>query len=143
MRFSLTRREVIFLAALLFFSFMVRVLFFSHQGYITDLNYFEYWFKTAAIYGPRVFYNAVSWVDYPPFNIYIFWIFGSIANGLSLFGSSLMAYIIKLPPNIFDLATSTLVFIFVRKRSDLKMALTATALYAFNPAVIFNAAIWG
>ena len=143
MRIPFERREVSILVALLFFSLVVRVLFFPLPGYKNDLAAFEYWFKNAATYGPRPFYSVVSWVDYPPFNIYIFWIFGSIANGLSLFGSSLMAYIIKLPPNIFDLATSTLIFIFVRKRSNLKRALTATALYAFNPAVIFNTAIWG
>lgn len=143
MRISFARREVTILVALLFFSLVVRVVFFPFPGYKNDLGTFESWFYTAAMYGPRVFYNVVNWVDYPPFNIYIFWIFGSIAKGLSLFGSSLMAYIIKLPPNIFDLATSMLIFIVVRKRSDLKMALIATALYAFNPAVIFNAAIWG
>ena len=143
MKIYFIRREIILLAALLFLSFVVRVLFFSHPGYIWDLNTFENWFNTAAKFGLRPFYNVVRWVDYPPFNVYIFWFFGSIAKELSLFGSNLMIYIIKLPPNIFDLATSILIFIFVRKRSDLKMALIATALYAFNPAVIFNAAIWG
>ncbi len=49
----------------------------------------------------------------------------------------------KLPPNLFDMATAFLIFAFVRKRLDFKMALLATALYAFNPAVIFNAAVWG
>jgi dolichyl-phosphate-mannose-protein mannosyltransferase len=143
MRILFQKREVTILAALLFFSLLVRVLLFPFPGYKNDLGTLESWFKTAATYGPRVFYNVASWVDYPPFNIYIFWIFGSIAKGLSLFGSSLMACIIKLPPTIFDLATSTLIFIFVRKRFDLNMALLATTLYTFNPAVIFNLAIWG
>jgi Gpi18-like mannosyltransferase len=49
----------------------------------------------------------------------------------------------KLPPNLFDMATAFLIFVFVRKRLDFNMALLATALYAFNPAVLFNAAIWG
>jgi len=143
MRISFEKREVTILVALLFFSLAVRVLVFPFPGCKNDLRAYESWFYTAAVYGPRIFYNVVKWVDYPPFNIYIFWVFGSIAKGLSLFGSSLMAHIIKLPPSIFDLATSMLIFIFVRKRSDLKMALMATALYAFNPAVIFNSGIWG
>ncbi|UCC58400.1 MAG: glycosyltransferase family 39 protein [Candidatus Bathyarchaeum sp.] len=140
---SFDRREATILVVLLFSALVVKVLFFPLPGCENDLSAFESWFNTAATYGPRVFYNVVNWVDYPPFNIYIFWVFGSIAESLSLFGSSLMAYIIKLPPTLFDLATSVLIFIFVRKRSDLKMALIATALYAFNPAVIFNVAIWG
>jgi Gpi18-like mannosyltransferase len=36
-----------------------------------------------------------------------------------------------------------LIYVFVRKRLDFKSALLAAALYAFNPAVIFNAAVWG
>ncbi len=50
---------------------------------------------------------------------------------------------IKLVPNLFDLATSVLIYFFVRKQSTFKLALLATALYTFNPAVIFNAAVWG
>jgi Gpi18-like mannosyltransferase len=46
-------------------------------------------------------------------------------------------------PNLFDTGTAFLIFTFVRKRLDFKIALLATALYAFNPAVIFNAAVWG
>jgi Gpi18-like mannosyltransferase len=54
-----------------------------------------------------------------------------------------MFYIIKLLPNLFDTATAFLIFVFVRKRLDFKAAMLAAALYAFNPAVIFNAAVWG
>ena len=143
MRCPFERREVTLLAGLLFFSFLVRILFFPNPGFENDLRAYEVWFNTAAKYGPRPFYNVVIWTDYPPFNVYIFWVFGSIAKNLSFFGSTLMRYIIKLPPNIFDLATSTIIFIFVRKRLNLKMALTSTTLYAFNPALIFDAAVWG
>jgi dolichyl-phosphate-mannose-protein mannosyltransferase len=143
MRFPFEKREVAFLAGLLFFAFVVRILFFSNPGYENDLRIYEYWFNTAATYGPRLFYTLVSFVDYPPLNVYIFWVFGSVAENFGLFGSSLMRYIIKLPPNIFDLATSALIFIFVRKHFNLRWALIATALYAFNPAMIFDAALWG
>ena len=139
----LSKRNIIFLALLLFFVFMVRVFLFHFSGFKGDLGAFEGWFNTAATYGPRVFYNKVNWVDYPPLNVYIFWLFGSIAKSLSLFGSPNIIYIIKLPPTIFDVATSTLIFTFVQKRFGLKTALLATTVYAFNPAVIFNSAIWG
>jgi dolichyl-phosphate-mannose-protein mannosyltransferase len=143
MKFPFERREVALLAGLLFASLVVRILLFPNPGFENDLHTYESWFNTAATYGPRPFYNVVSWTDYPPFNVYIFWVFGLIAKNLSLFGSNLIRYIIKLPPNIFDLATSTLIFIFVRKHHNSNMALTATALYAFNPAIIFDAAVWG
>ncbi len=141
--FSFEKREVLALAALLFIAFMVRFAFFSNQGYAAvDTRDFMTWFQTAADYGPRTFYTR-TWCDYPPFNIYFFWVFGLLAKSLSLFGTSLFTYVMKLPANLFDMATAFLIFAFVRKRLDFKMALLATVLYAFNPAVIFNAAVWG
>jgi Gpi18-like mannosyltransferase len=141
--FSFEKREVITLAALLSLSFLVRFLLFPTQGYVNDLNTYASWFNTAADNGPRVFYSVVSWCDYPPFNVYFFWGFGSIAKALSLSGTPSIFYFVKLLPNLFDIATAFLIFVFVRKRLDFKAALLATALYAFNPAVIFNAAVWG
>ena len=115
---------------------------FPTQGCVNDLNTFAYWFNTAAEHGPRVFYSVVGWCDYPPFNVYFFWGFGSLAKALSLSGSAIF-YIVKLLPNLFDTATAFLIYVFVRKRLDFKAAMLATGLYAFNPAVVFNAAVWG
>jgi Gpi18-like mannosyltransferase len=146
-KFSFEKREVLALAGLLSLSLIVRFLLFPTQGYENDLNTFAYWFNTAADNGPRVFYRVVlenaGWIDYPPFNVYFFWGFGSLAKALSLSGTPATYSIIKLLPNIFDIATAFLIYIFVRQRLDFKAALLATALYAFNPAVIFNAAVWG
>jgi Gpi18-like mannosyltransferase len=103
---------------------------------------FTLWFQTAAESGPRLFYNLI-WSDYPPLNVYLFWGFGSLAKALSLFGTPLIVYVIKLVPNLFDTATAVLIFLFVRRRLDFKAAILATALYAFNPAVIFNTSVWG
>jgi Gpi18-like mannosyltransferase len=141
------KREILALAGLLSLSFIVRFLLFPTQGYANDLTTFAYWFNTAAEHGPRAFYTVVfeaaGWIDYPPFNVYFFWGFGSLAKVLSLSGTPSIYYIIKLLPNLFDTATAVLIYIFVRKRLDFKSALLTTALYAFNPAVIVNAAVWG
>ncbi|MCX8153532.1 MAG: hypothetical protein N3E52_03755, partial [Candidatus Bathyarchaeota archaeon] len=107
-----------------------------------DTRDFMVWFQTAADYGPRTFY-ARTWCDYPPLNIYIFWVFGLLAKSLALYGTATFTYVMKLPPNLFDMATACLIYVFVRKRSYFKMALSAAGLYAFNPAVVFNAAVWG
>jgi len=124
-------------------AFIIRVLLFSSQGYQNDIDTFSSWFNTAADYGPRLFYNTVAWCDYPPFNIYLFWGFGSLAQMLGLFGTPFIAYIIKLVPSIFDLLTVGLIYLFVQKQSSFKIGILAAALYAFNPTVIFNAAVWG
>ena len=143
--FSFEKREVLALVGLLALSFLIRLLLFPTQGYVNDLNTFAYWFNTAAEHGPRVFYTVVfeaaGWIDYPPLNVYFFWGFGSLANALS--ETSSIFHFIKLLPNLFDTATALLIFVFVRKRLDFKAAMLATALYAFNPAVVFNAAVWG
>ncbi len=129
-------------------SFAVRFLLFPLPGAEGDLYYFAQWFHAAADHGPRVFYNVVTsynvlFCDYPPFNVYLFWMFGSLAKSLSLFGTSLINYVIKLLPALFDVATVFLIFAFVRKRFDFKTSLVTAALYAFNPAVIFDSAVWG
>ena len=146
MNFSFAKREVIIMVVLLLVAFIVRVLLFPLQGYQNDMGTFSYWFNTAAEYGVRPFYTVVlrdiGWIDYPPFNVYIFWVFGSLARAVSAFGISMVS-IVKLAPNLFDLGTAALIYIFVRKQLSFKQSLLATALYAFNPAVIFNVAIWG
>jgi len=129
------------LLLLLLLSLTVRILLFPLPGYKNDLSIFATWFNGAAENGIRVFYNVVG-SDYPPFNVYLFWIFGSIAKQLSLSGASLV-YLIKLLPSLFDTATAFLIFVFVRKRLGFNMSLLTSALYAFNPAVIFDAAVWG
>lgn len=144
--FSFAKREITILAIVLFVAFIVRVLLFPLQGYQNDMATFSYWFNTAAEHGIRPFYTVVlrdvGWIDYPPFNVYIFWVFGSIAKAVSSLGISTVS-IVKLAPNLFDLGTAALIYFFVRKQLSFKQSLLATALYAFNPAIIFNAAVWG
>ena len=124
-------------------SFVIRVLLFPLQGYQNDMTTFVSWFNAASEFGPRFFYSAVSWCDYPPFNIYLFWGFGSLTHTLGLFETPFVVYVVKLVPNIFDLLIAGLIYLFVQKQLSFKLSLVATALYLFNPAVIFNAAIWG
>lgn len=137
--FSFDKRETIILATVLAISLVVRVLLFPLKGYDIDTNDFIAWFGTAATHGIRPFYSVVGFADYPPFNVYIFWFFGSLANATGIG----IANIVKWVPNLFDLATAGLIFYFVRKQSSFKLAIMSTAFYTFNPAVIFNVAVWG
>ena len=139
---SFNKRETSVLGVLLLVALAVRLLLFPLQGLQGDIDTFISWFNAAANHGIRPFYSVVGTCDYPPFNVYIFWIGGSIANALAAFGVSAVN-VVKLIPNLFDLATAALIFIFVRKQLSFKQALIATTLYAFNPAVVFNSAVWG
>lgn len=127
----------------MFFAFIIRLILFPIPGYEVDLNTFSSWFGTAAQYGPRIFYNVVSWCDYPPFNVYIFWGLGSIANSYSIFGTPQMFYLIKLLPSLFDIATTAVIFVYLRKQTKFSTSLLVAILYVFNPAIIINSAVWG
>jgi len=136
---SPTKREISVLVLLLAISFLIRVLLFPLKGYSVDTGDFASWINTATQQGIRTFYSNAGFIDYPPFNIYIFWIFGSLAKAIGISITSA----VKLIPNIFDIATATLIYVFVRKQASFKTALLATALYTFNPATIYNTAVWG
>ena len=122
---------------------MIRILLSPVPGHSGDLFTFSAWFQTATEHGPRVFYEVTSFSDYPPFNVYIFWVFGSLAKSLSLFGKSSLSYVLKLPSNLFDVATAVLIFVFLRRKLSFEDSILAASLYAFNPATIFNTSIWG
>jgi Gpi18-like mannosyltransferase len=127
-------------------SLVARILLFPVQGCAGDLAAFASWFNAAAAHGPVVFYQVVN-CDYPPLNVYIFWVFGSFAKLLSVSVSPPLGapalYLLKLPSTLFDTATAGLIFVFLRRRFSVDTSLLATSFYAFNPATIFNASIWG
>jgi Gpi18-like mannosyltransferase len=135
------RLEYLSLAALALVALAVRLLLFPVQGYKNDVDIFVQWLRTAAD-GVPGFYER-GFCDYPPLNVYIFWAFGSLARSLSLFGTDFVTYVVKLIPSLFDVATVCLIFVFVRDRLSFKASIAAAAVYAFNPAVIFNSAVWG
>ena len=134
------RGEAAIVVIVLAVSLLVRLLlsrFLPGDG--VDIPLFSYWFDVAADRGIPGFYDAVR-SDYPPFNIYIFWLFGKLAHVL---GQDTSPFFVKLPGNLFDLATAFLIFRFLRGRFSFKVSLAAMAIYAFNPATIFDLAVWG
>jgi Gpi18-like mannosyltransferase len=139
---SFNRRETAFLAVILLTAFIIRVFLFPIDGCVGDMDAYVYWFNTAAEHGIRPFYGAAGWCDYPPFNVYVFWAFGSLSNAVSAWG--IPAYsIVKLTPTVFDLATIAIIYVFLRKYLSVKQSVLGTALYAFNPAIICDVAVWG
>lgn len=141
--FPIIRGETKIVVFVLLSSLTARILFFPAQGCWGDLATFATWFKSAAENGPFLFYQTVSWCDYPPLNVYTFWSFGSLAKSLALFETPALVYILKLPSTLFDTATAGLIYIFLKKRLSIDRSLVMTAFYAFNPATIFNGSVWG
>ena len=135
------RLEYLLLAALAVAALAIRVLLYPIPGYKADMDIFVVWLAQAAD-GIPGFY-ARGFCDYPPLNVYLFWLFGSVAERLSLFGTDVVTYAVKIIPTIFDVATAVLIFAFVRARAGFKESLVSVAVYAFNPAVVFNSSVWG
>ena len=82
-------------------------------------------------------------LDYPP--IYLFFL--KITGGIySLTGESVHNYtemfIMKLWPILGDIICAALLFLLLKKHSP-KAGIVASALWMFNPSVIFNCAFWG
>jgi len=130
----------LWLAILLAFSLALRFLLFPLPGYKIDQANFRAWFLVAAEKGPAGFYAPPNWSDYPPFNVHIFWAFGHLAR---LLGPESLPWILKLPQNLFDMGIALLLFLFLRRRFGPWLGLLGAALYAFNPATIYDLAVWG
>jgi Gpi18-like mannosyltransferase len=51
--------------------------------------------------------------------------------------------LLKMPAILADIATALLIFLIVRKYGSFRLAFISMISYAFNPAIIYNSAIWG
>jgi len=126
-------------------SLLVRIYLSQFDGYKNDMFDFKLWSQSAYNIGITHFYRSVS-SDYPPFYIYILWIVGDIYKFLSPTfdtGTTFFTILIKLPANIADIFTALLIFKILRKYSDFETAYFGMVIYVFNPAIIYNSAIWG
>jgi dolichyl-phosphate-mannose-protein mannosyltransferase len=133
-------------------SLLVRLLLFRLEGF--DEPLFAWWRNIAANQGLSGFYDATgcgqgsaSCCDYPPLSVYIFRLFGWLAHAIGHDSFTNLGYVdkvlLRLPQNLFDLGTAYLIFRFVRQRYSFLFALGAMAVYALNPATIFDLAVWG
>ncbi len=130
----------------LLLSLIIRLYLSQFNGYKIDVNDFKVWSRTVYYSGILNFYSS-TWSDYPPFYIYILWIVGAVYQSLFSFSfnidTTLFTILIKAPANVADIATSFLIFLVVKKYSGFKTAYLSMIFYAFNPAIIYNSAIWG
>ena len=93
-------------------------------------------------------------LPYPPIPVYVYaavgWTYGlfdpgfrEIADFTALpFDSAGLGYLIKLPVFLFELLLAVVIFLFVRRREGDRRGLICAALYALNPAVIYDSALW-
>ena len=94
-------------------------------------------------------------LPYPPIPVYVYaavgWTYGrlfdpgfkEISEFTELpFESRALSYLIKLPVFFFEIVLAAVIFLFVRKRQGDRRGLLCAVLYALNPAVIYDSALW-
>lgn len=131
---------------------VVRLLFslmFS-TGHPTDINNFRVWTLEVTKRGLHDFFLPPPqgvWCDYPPGYIYVLWILGNI---YSLFDPSIQYWyaspfttFVKFPGIICDVINVYLIYIFSKRYVPKFVATSAATIYAFQPAMFFESAIWG
>src|SRR6185312_1373109 len=84
--------------------------------------------------------------DYPPGYFYILAAVGHLWE--SVFRSfdsqlAILRALVKMPAILADLGVGALLYAIARRYASVGIAIGAAALYLFNPAVIYNSALWG
>ncbi len=131
--------------SLIFISLIIRIYLSQFEGFDSDIWYFKTWSHAVYNNGFQWFYSVV-WSDYPPLYIYILWLVGFVYkffNSSFDINTTIFTILIKIPANIIDIITSFLIFEIVKKYSEFRTALLIMISYLFNPAIIYNSAIWG
>jgi Gpi18-like mannosyltransferase len=113
------------------------------RGYAADITTFSAWAGHAAD-GLAAFYSPGYFADYPPGYIYMLWLIGKLRLMLGIdFDAPVFLVLLKLPAILADIATAGLLFRLGCRSWSAKNSLALAALYAFNPAVILDSAVWG
>lgn len=112
-------------------------------GYPYDQTNFFAWAERMTHVGPSGFYAPDYWADYPPGSILLIWGVGWL---LDLFHVSVLQksglVIMALPTILCDLALAALVWKIGCRYLDQRRALWLAALTAFNPALVYDTAVW-
>jgi len=134
-----TKVICILLSTLLFLGFIFRVFLSPYGTFEVDFNTFRAWGHSISREGFSEFYNK-NWCDYMPGYLYALWLLDHIHSAFPRFPDKIL---FKLPANIADVGISILIFLTLRKITDLKKAGLASLAYFFNPASISNSTLWG
>jgi Gpi18-like mannosyltransferase len=144
--FSVMRNQYLTLAIALLVSFIIRMYLSQFEGHGYDISLFKTWSRGVYYTGFAHFYNGIG-SDYPPFYIYILWAIGTFYKSFISFSfdidSPIFSILLKMPAILADIATALLIFLIVRKYGSFRLAFISMISYAFNPAIIYDSAIWG
>ncbi len=114
------------------------------EGYPVDISCFNAWSLRMANLTPLGFYSPDYFCDYPPGYMLLLWPVGLLLRAvLPLGNNALNLLILKSVPLICDMVTTLVLYQYGKKHLKPILAACVAALYAFNPAVLLNGAVWG
>ncbi len=109
--------------------------------YYADVNTFKSWATMLYENGLSNFYISESFTDYPPGYMYVLYVVGWLSSFLNFAANSNeFTLLIKMPSIICDILICLFIY---NKVKDKKKAFILAFVYAINPAVILNSAVWG
>jgi len=143
-------RRIDTLFYILLVAFAVRFGLSWHPGYGFDIGVYQGWARSAVELGLAQSYEQQiggnMLPDYPPFSITMLAGFGHVYKFLfGVFDLDTMSYkmFIKLPAIFSDVIICALLYNIIKKWKGRKAGLTGAWIYAFNPAAIYDSALWG
>ncbi|MCX9012920.1 MAG: hypothetical protein OIN66_17600 [Candidatus Methanoperedens sp.] len=146
MGFTDSKRQYLAVILALLISFILRMYLSQFEGHWMDIWHFKEWSRAAYLNGFTYFYTSV-WSDYPPFYIYILWLVGAVYKLFFSFSfdmnTPVFAILLKIPANAMDITAAFLIFSIVKKYKGFRIAFPTMLFYAFNPAIVYNSAVWG
>jgi len=144
--FAIRRNQHLAIALAVFVSFVIRMYLSQFEGYGYDIWIFKTWSRAVYYTGFAHFYDGIR-SDYPPFYIYFLWAIGTFYKSFISFSfdidSPVFTFLIKMPAMIADISTAFLIFLIVRRYGSFRLAFLSMISYSFNPAIMYNSAIWG
>lgn len=130
-----------FLLILFLIGLAVRLLLINLPGFQIDVNAWFAWAIRLNQVGFTNFYSDQIWTNYTPGYLYILGILGFIKNLLHMSDSNFVL-LLKFPSIGAEIILGLLVYRQVAKKS-LVWATVAASFILFNPAFLFNSAVWG
>lgn len=148
------------LSLLLLAGFGLRLWAMRWPPFPIDMGDWIVWGERVLAGGPANFYSDAIFADYAPGYVYVMWLTAAIKNGLfPTAGVETYHFLYRLTPILIDLASAVLIYQLVAdqelrlrpRRTQVEvmrcaaspLALLAAAAHLFNPAIIFNSAVWG
>lgn len=130
-----------FFVLLILLGLFFRIYFINIPGFKFDMDTWFAWALRLNQVGFSQFYSEQTWTNYTPGFLYILGFLGYVKNLLHI-PDSIFYLLIKTPSIIAEMLLAIFIYHNFFKDS-LKWKTIASAFVLFNPAFIFNSAIWG